>query len=174
MEPTSLPTNLYPVITIIALSGWAALIFFPRRPFANFWFAGVIVPLVLALHYMFLLILFWFQPPPGNFKDFFTLAGVANMFKNDGLLLVAWTNLTMMDLVGGAWMARKAAQTRMPYIYLLPCLILTYVFVGFGFALFAVVASFGGRWQYIKEYEGAPPLETDTVSVLVTETQMVR
>ena len=39
VNPFSLPPVLYAIVTIIALVGWAALIFFPRRPWANFWLA---------------------------------------------------------------------------------------------------------------------------------------
>src|SRR5690349_11280315 len=126
-----LPRILYFVVMGIVAVGWLALIFFPRNTFANFWFSGVIVPIVLYLFYMYLLITFWFRPPVANFKEFATLSGVYRMFSNSGLLLVAWLNIIGTDLVLGAWMTRKAAQVRMPYVFLLPCLILTFVFVGF-------------------------------------------
>lgn len=160
-NPFSLPPILYWVVTIIALTGWGALIFFPRRHWANFWFAGIGIPLTLCLFYMYLLLTFWFLNPPGRITEFFTLQGVSDMFENHGLLLVAWINLTAMDLVVGAWMARRAAQTKMPYVYLLPCLIMTYVFVGFGFTAFCIVASFGGRWGYISKIEDVPQTDSD-------------
>ena len=148
----------------IALVGWLGLIFRPRSRFTNFWLAGLIAPLALGLIYMYLMLTFWYRDPAAQFSQFFTLKGIYAMFGNSGLLLVAWINLTMMDLVGGAWMTRKAAQIRMPYIYLLPCLILTFVFVGFGFTLFAIVAAIGGGWSEIAKFEGAPPTNTEPVA----------
>jgi hypothetical protein len=163
MDPNKLPGILYYVVMAIALCGWAALIFFPRRPRFNFWFAGLWVPLALCLIYMYMLIAFWFVPPVGRFSDFLTLDGVYRMFGNHGLLLVGWINLTVMDLVGGAWMTRKAAQVRMPYVWLLPCLILTFVFVGFGFTLFAVINAVGGTWNAIGRVEDVPPTDSAPV-----------
>ena len=157
MTIDQLPHYLYFFVMALVAVGWLALIFFPRWRFANFWFSGLIVPQILCLIYMYLLLTFWFRDPPGSFLEFLTLEGVYKLFGNSGLLLVGWINLITMDLVVGAWMTRKAAQIRMPYIYLLPCLILTFVFAGFGFTLFAVIAAIGGGWSEIALFEGQPP-----------------
>jgi hypothetical protein len=106
MNPFDLPNALYVVVMGIVLLGWAALIVFPRRPWANFWFAGIAVPLTLCLFYMYLLLTFWYLPPQGRFADFFTLAGVHDMFANSGLLLVADQHHRDGPVVG-AWMTRK-------------------------------------------------------------------
>jgi hypothetical protein len=165
-HPFWLPPVLYYVITGIALIGWGALIVFPRRHWANFWFAGVTVPLTLCLFYMYLILTFWFLPPlppASRITQLVSLPGVYQMFGNSGLLLAAWVNLTAMDLAVGAWMTRRAAQTRMPYVYLLPSLLLTYAFAGFGLTFFCIVASFGGRWGYISKIEDVPPLDSEPV-----------
>jgi ABA DEFICIENT 4-like len=159
----SLPQVLYFVVMGIDLIGWLALMFFPRRSWANFWFAGVVIPLFLCLFYMYLLLTFWFYPPAARFTEFITLDGVYEMFGNRGLLLVGWINLITMDLVVGAWMTRKAAQIRMPYVYLLPCLIVTFVFAGFGFTLFTVLVAIGGGWHEIEKFEGQPPVNVAPV-----------
>jgi hypothetical protein len=154
-----LPHFLYFVIMGLSTIGWLALIFFPRRNWANFWFAGLIIPLVLCLIYMYLLVAFWARNPPATFTEFLTLEGVSAMFRNLGLLEVGWINLISMDLVVGAWMARKAAQIGMPSIRLLPCLIVTFVFAGFGFTLFAIMVGVGRGWSEILKFEAAPPIE---------------
>ena len=164
MNIDKLPDYLYFVVMGLAAVGWLGLILFPRQRLTNFWLAGLFIPLALCLLYMYLLLTFWFRDPPANIFQFVNLDGVAAMFRNKGLLLVAWINLIMMDLVGGAWMTRKAAQIRMPYVYLLPCLIMTFVFAGFGFTLFAIMASVGGGgWPQIAKFEGQPPYNTAPV-----------
>jgi hypothetical protein len=60
-----------------------------------------------------------------------------------------------------AWIARKAAQIRMPYVYLLPCLLIGFFFIGFGFALFAIIAAIGGGWSVIARFEAQPPTNTE-------------
>lgn len=164
--PDSIPCTMYFVVMVVAVIGWLSLIFFPTRPWANFWFAGLAVPLLLSLIYIYLLLTFWFGTPTLNLFDFLRLDGVAHMFTNSGLLLVAWINVLAMDLVAGAWMTRKAAQTNMPYIYLLPCLIATFVFAGVGFTLYTVMVAFGGRWKNIAKVEAVPPTESVEVSII--------
>jgi hypothetical protein len=62
-------------------------------------------------------------------------------------------------------MARKASQIHMPYIYLLPCLVVTFVFVGFGFSLFALFVTIGKGWSEVAKFEGVPPTNTSPVAV---------
>lgn len=162
-----LPYDLYFVVTGLALVGWLALIVFPRQPWANFWLTGLVIPLLLALAYMALLLIFWFGPPAATFSQFRTLNGVFQMFSNPGLLLVAWINILAMDLVAGAWMTRKAAQLRMPYLYLLPCLIMTFIFAGFGFALFSIAVGVYGRWSDIARFEGQPAINSAPVAAVI-------
>jgi len=159
-----LPHSLYFVGMGVVLTGWLALILFPRKAWANFWFSGLVVPQLLCFVYMYSLLIYWFLPPAASFSEFFTLEGVYKMFGNPGLLLVAWINIIAMDLVVGAWMARKAAQIGMPYVYLLPCLVLTFVFPGFGFALFSAMAAFCRGWAEISKFEGQPPVNTSPVA----------
>jgi hypothetical protein len=149
---------------ILDVIGWLALMIFPRKRFVNFWFSGLIIPLILYAFYMYLLVAYWRLPPAASFSQFFTLEGDYAMFANRGLLLVAWLNLITTDLVAGAWMTRKAAQIRMPYLYLLPCLFWTAVFCGFGFTLFTIVTAIGGGWDQIAKFESPPPTNTQPVA----------
>jgi hypothetical protein len=155
-----LPHELYFVVMGLATLGWLSLILFPRQSWANFWFAGLAIPLMLCFIYMYMLLTYWRQPIPARFTEFITIEGVYQMFANQGLLLVGWINLIAMDLVVGAWMARKAAQIRTPYVYLLPCLIVTFVFAGFGYALFALVTATGAGWAEVAKFEEQPPVNT--------------
>ena len=166
--PNDIPQILYPVVMGIAVLGWVALIVFPYSPKWNFWFAGLAVPLTLCLFYIVVLLMFWYLPPRPLPGDFLTLARVHRMFTNSGLLLGFWISILAMDLVAGAWMTRKAAQTKMPRYLLLPCLIMTFVFAGVGFALFSVVASVGGRWAQIADVEEVPALDSQPVTAVVS------
>jgi hypothetical protein len=160
MNIDSLPNILYYVVMGLSTIGWLGLIFFPRSRLTNFWLAGLVLPLALCLIYMFLVLTFWFRDPPASLRQFLSLEGIVDMFRNHGMLLVAWTDLVIMDLVGAAWMTRKAAQIRMPYIYLLPCLLVGFLFIGFGFTLFAIIAAIGGGWPVIAAFEAQPPTNT--------------
>jgi hypothetical protein len=141
--------------------GWGALFLFPRRAWANFWLAGIYVPLVLGIIYTFMMILYWFQPPyPGNLIDFLLPEGLSNLFRNHGLRTAGFIDLLAFPLIAGAWMARRAAQIRMPYIYLAICMLLTITVPGTGFVAFILVVAIKGRVRDLAGFEGVPPAES--------------
>jgi len=159
-----LPKTVYLLVMALAGLGWLALVLFPRRPWANFWFSGLVIPIILGPLYTVVMLVYWFQNPPGKVSGFFSLAGLRELFDNGGLLLAAFIDLLVMSLLVGAWMARKAAQVRMPYVYLLPCLVLTIALPGTGIVLFAVILAIRGGWSQIARFEGQPPTNTAPVA----------
>src|SRR5688572_21371192 len=143
--PHSIAEWMYLISFILTAVAYLTLIIFPRQSWANFWFAGLYVPLVLSILYTLVLFIGFFQPvtnPPGTGPviapfssplEFFSLPGLRFLFEKDLLLLAGFLDLLIMPLLLAAWMARKAAQIRMPYIYLLVCLIVTFGAPGTGF-----------------------------------------
>lgn len=162
-DPSGLPDILYIVAFVLTGLGWLTLIVFPRQSWANFWFAGLWVPLLLGLLYTFVLFYYFFSPYRSNPFHFFTLDGLRCLLSKDGLLLAIFLDILLLSLICGAWMCRKAAQIRMPYIYLLPCLLLTFGVPGTGFAFFALFVATGGRWSQMARFEGQPPTNTEPV-----------
>lgn len=158
-----LPTYLFYVVTGIGGLGWLALIFFPRRHWANYWAAGVIIPSVLGTIYTALMLVYWFYPPSSGWRGFIHLDNVYAMFANPGLLLAAWTDIMLLSLIAGAWVTRKAAQMRMPYMYLLPLLFLMFAFPGTGIVVFFIINGFCGRTEALSRSEDVPPAETEPV-----------
>jgi hypothetical protein len=169
MHPTlaALPPALFYFDMTIAGIGWLALIFFPRRHWANFWLAGVIIPSLLGILYTALMILYWFEKPALGFRGFLSIDQVYNMFSNHGLLLAAWTDIILLSLIAGAWVTRKAMQLRMPYIYLLPLLLVMYAFPGTGIVIFFILSGFGGRIAALSQSEDVAPAETDPVPAAI-------
>jgi len=158
--PEILPDVLFYVSLAVAGAGWLALILFPRRTWANFWFAGLVTPALLGILYTAVMLVFWYQPPVADPLNFFSLGGLARLFANRGMLLAAWVDLLVMPLIVGAWMTRRAAQARIPYLYLFVCLVLTLVLPGTGFVVFVVVVGIGGRWKEVARSEGIPPVDS--------------
>jgi hypothetical protein len=159
------------VVTVVA---YLTLIIFPRQSWANFWFAGLYVPLVLSILYTFVLFIGFFQPvtdpatgrvlPFSSPPEFFSLPGLRFLFQKDLLLLAGFLDLLIMPLLLAAWMARKAAQIRMPYIYLLICVVVTFGAPGTGFVLYALFVGLGGsRWSQIARFDGQPPVNAAPV-----------
>jgi Ca2+/Na+ antiporter len=125
-----IPEILFTLCVAFALLSWLALMIMPRKHAVNWWLCGVITPSVLAVVYIFVLIKYWNDPNHQSFIEtylhrFSTLKDVQAMFQNPGLLLVGWLDILAMDLIGGAWQARRAMRTQMPYPLLLFCLLMT-------------------------------------------------
>ncbi len=156
--------HLYLVAMGLVVIGWLALILFPRWPRVNLWFSGLMIPFLLCLICIILLATFWLRPPAAKFSAFLTLEGVYAVFADPRALLAGWIHMLATGLVAGAWMARKAAQIRMPYLLLLLCLVLTFVFAGLGFVLFVTIVAMGKGWSEIAKFEGAPPINASPVS----------
>jgi ABA DEFICIENT 4-like len=156
---------LFYIAGLIAGLGWAALIFAPRRIWWTFWFAGVIIPLILGLLYTLVFLLYWNIPPEGTFKGFFSLYGLRSLFENDGLLLAGWIDLLVIPLIVGAWMTRRAAQIKVPHAWMIPILLITLGFPGTGFVLFAVLVAIKGRWKDIAPIEDMPQVDCNPVEV---------
>ena len=167
---------LYLISFIVTAVAYLTLIIFPRQSWANFWFAGLYVPLILSILYTFVLFIGFFQEvrnPPGTGPviayfssplEFFSLPGLRFLFTKDLLLLAGFLDLLIMPLLLAAWMARKAAQIRMPYIYLLVCIVVTFGAPGTGFVLYALFVGLGGsRWSQIARFDGQPPVNTSPV-----------
>ena len=95
-----------------------------------------------------------------NPLDFFSLTGLRHLFLKDGLLLAGFLDIILLSLIAAAWMTRKAAQIRLPYIYLLPCLILTLGVPGTGVVVFTILAALKGRLAQMARFEGQPPTNT--------------
>jgi len=126
---------LYQLANATALAGWIALALFPRRPWANRWLCGVLLPGLFALAYLVALAWFWGTGEGG----FSTLAGVMALFTVPGLVLVGWLHYLAFDLFVGAWQARRATAEALPYPLLLPCLVLTFLVGPVGLLLFLVL-----------------------------------
>lgn len=146
---SAVPDVLFFVCMGLALVSWIALFIAPGRRAVNWWICAVATPSVLAVIYGYLLVAYWDQPPDQSFlytylHRFGSLPGVSQMFRHPGLLLVGWLDILAMDLVGGAWQARRALKTGLPYGLLLPCLLVTYANAPLGMALYYIIEAARG------------------------------
>ena len=62
-----------------------------------------------------------------------------------GLLLAGWLHYLAFDLFVGAWIVRTARSEGMPFLLVLPCLPLTFLFGPAGFLLFVVLRAVRNR-----------------------------
>jgi hypothetical protein len=118
----------------LALCGWLALAFHPLIPRAAQTVA-IAIPLILSVLYTALILAFWADSPGG----FNTLPDVMALFTTPQIALAGWVHYLAFDLFLGAWACRTARAEGIPHAFVLPCLILTFLFGPAGLLAFAAL-----------------------------------
>jgi hypothetical protein len=137
MKGLMAPEQIFSIANLVALASWLMLAIFPRRRAVTHVAAGAVVPAILGTVYAVLIAATW----AGSRGSFSSLAGVAELFQNPWLLLAGWIHYLAFDLLIGAWEVRDAIARRVPYVLVLPCLALTFMFGPAGWLLYLAVRS---------------------------------
>ena len=126
------PESIFSAANMVAMAGWIALLVAPRMRLVTWHLAGLAIPASLAALYAVLLALH----APGAEGGFSSLAGVAALFRTEGVLLAGWVHYLAFDLFIGAWICRRGAAEGMnPWLVRL-CLPPTFLAGPVGLLLF--------------------------------------
>jgi hypothetical protein len=135
MEAALSPEMIFQIANIVAIAGWVALLGSFRFPVVADRISGLAIPLLLSVAYAGLILGYWAQGEGG----FGSLDDVAALFQTRELLLAGWIHYLAFDLFIGAWIVRTARAADMPFLFVVPCLALTFLFGPVGFLLFAAM-----------------------------------
>jgi Domain of unknown function (DUF4281) len=124
--------QVFSIANFASLCCWLMLILLPGKTWVSRVVAGVAVPAALAALYSVLIALHF----AGSEGGFSTLPDVALLFDNPWLLLAGWVHYLAFDLLVGSWEARDARQRGVKHIFVVPCLILTFLFGPAGWLLY--------------------------------------
>jgi hypothetical protein len=109
----------------LAMLGWIMLVAQPFHPYkwhANI-AAGIILPLLLSLGYLYLIAMHM----KGAEGGFGSLHDVALLFSKQELLLAGWIHYLAFDLFIGAWELRDSQRHGIPHLVMIPCLLMTFM-----------------------------------------------
>jgi len=129
------PDSLFSLCSSVVLPAWILLVVAPRWRWTHR--VAVAVPLLLAATYL-VLVAVNFRPGEGGFGS---LDEVAKLFANRNVLLAGWIHYLAFDLFTGAWEVRDAGQLGLPHAFVIPCLLLTFLFGPIGLVLYFVLRS---------------------------------
>jgi len=129
------PERIFSLCGVLATAGWLLLVFLPRRRWTARLVCPVIIPLALALIYLWL-IATTFGRTPGGFGS---LAEVSLLFQNQRALLAGWIHYLAFDLFVGSWEVRDAQRVGVHHLLVVPCLALTFLFGPVGLLLYLVL-----------------------------------
>jgi ABA DEFICIENT 4-like len=127
----------FDVVNLVALVGWVLLALSPRLPRVATTVTGAVIPTFLALVYVGLVS----ANLGGSEGGFSSLPAVATLFGNPWILLAGWTHYLVFDLLVGNWELQDAKGRGVPYVLVLPCLALTFIFGPAGWLLYIAVRS---------------------------------
>jgi len=128
------PADLFTVANLTVVPGWLMLVFLPRWRWTRI-VAAYALPSALGVVYL-LIMLQEFDLDGGGFGS---LAEVSRLFENPWLLLAGWVHYLAFDLFIGAWEVRDASRLDIPHLYVVPCLLLTFLVGPVGLLLYFVV-----------------------------------
>ena len=119
--------NIYLIANWGVIPFWFLLIILPNHQLTNFFVQSVIVPLLLAVGYVYLSYKIYLDENIlGGFELYSGLDGLYAMFANEALLLIFWLHFLALSLFVGSWIARDSRKCFMPKIFTIPSLVLTY------------------------------------------------
>lgn len=129
------PDDIFQIGNMMAMAGWLALLASPFFPKLADGAAALVVPALLAIAYAGLILAFW----SGAEGGFDTLPNVMQLFTQPEIALAGWIHYLAFDLLIGAWEVRTARAERIPFLAVVPCLALTFLFGPAGFLAFTAL-----------------------------------
>ena len=126
---------MFSLANLVALAGWLVLLASPFVPRLADRVAGLAIPALLAVVYCGLVLAFWFSAKGG----FDSLDHVAALFQTRELLLAGWIHYLAFDLFVGAWIVRAARDAAVPFLLVVPCLVLAFLFGPSGLLAFLAI-----------------------------------
>jgi hypothetical protein len=128
------PEQLFAIVNPLAALAWLLLIVVPRRAALV---TGLVVPAMFAALYAGLIAAHW----GGAEGGFSTLPDVAALFGNRWLLLAGWVHYLCFDLLVGTWEVEDARRRGIRHLFVVPCLVLTFLFGPAGWLLYKGLAA---------------------------------
>lgn len=127
--------TVFSIANFTALAGWILLVFLPRWIGTRKIVLSGALPLLLAVAYLILIVLFFGRAEGG----FGSLSDVMKLFTNQWAMLAGWIHYLAFDLFVGSWEVKDAQGRGISHWFVIPCLILTFLLGPIGFLLYHIL-----------------------------------
>jgi len=134
--------TIFSICGMLAMLGWAGLVFLPRVPLVVDVGARLVIPALIGVVYLILMFGNASQTPADG--GFGSLAEVKALFAVDALLLGGWVHYLAFDLFVGAWEVRDAQRRGVHHLLVIPCLLATFMAGPAGLVLYLILRSVVG------------------------------
>lgn len=126
------PDALFGLANPVAMLGWLLLAVSPLASRYLLPVAGYVLPVLLSFGYVALILVHWSSSEGG----FGSLPAVMRLFDDPGLALAGWVHFLTFDLFVGGWIVRNARARSVSHLWVLPCILLTFLFGPSGLLLY--------------------------------------
>ena len=130
LEPYLTFENIYLIANWGVTPFWLMLILAPNHGLTKFFVHSIIVPLLLAVAYLFIAYKIYLE---GSFLEGFNLyLGLEELYavySNETFLLIFWLHFLSISLFVGSWISRDSQRYMLPRIFTILSLVITY-FIG--------------------------------------------
>ena len=123
---------------------WFMLIFIPNSRITQIFINSVILPLILAVAYVYIIYqtILLEEPITTIFKLYLSLDDLYTIFATENFLLLFWLHFLALNLFLGSWVARDGAKYNMPRASIIISLILIYFTGPVGLVLYWLIRIF--------------------------------
>jgi hypothetical protein len=130
--------QIFSIANLIALVSWLILALAPRSLVTRKIILSGAVPLLLSAAYLILIVLFFGRTEGG----FGSLPEVMKLFTSQWAVLAGWIHYLAFDLLVGAWEVKDSQIQGISHWFVIPCLVLTFLFGPAGFLLYGILRFF--------------------------------
>ena len=130
--------QIFSIANMIALLSWVVLAVAPRWVVTRKVILSGAIPLLLSAAYLILIVLFFGRAEGG----FDSLANVMKLFTNEWATLAGWIHYLAFDLFVGTWEVKDSQARGISHWFVIPCLVLTFLFGPIGFLLYSILRFF--------------------------------
>lgn len=133
--------QIFSIANLVAIVGWLLIAILPRWKYTRLVVVSGAIPLLLAVAYLVLIVLFFGRAEGG----FGSLADVMKLFTNEWAVLAGWIHYLAFDLFVGSWEVRDSQEKGVSHVLVIPCLILTFLFGPIGFLAYSILRLFPNK-----------------------------
>jgi hypothetical protein len=132
------PEQIFTIVNLVAVAGWLLIAILPRWKYTRMIVLSGAIPLLLAVPYTILIVLYFGQAEGG----FGSLADVMKLFTNEWAVLAGWIHYLAFDLFVGSWEVKDAQERNVPHLWVIPCLVMTFMLGPIGFLVYSIMRLF--------------------------------
>ena len=128
---------IYKLVHLLVLPSWILLVFAPNWRFTDKFVHAAFIPLIMIVIYVYFIGWAVFFGAGGG--GFGSLEAVMTGFDYPVVMLGGWVHYLVFDLFVGMWIARDGKRHGMAHAWLVPCILLSFVFGPVGLGLYLIL-----------------------------------